>query len=185
MTVNNLVGSAEGKQPLALNAPRIVRFGYNASPFRKLAPGFRINQTSAAGSFSGGKYKCNWDTNQEFFTVLSPPFADSKRWPECYAHCKEMVHNFMYAALAADGSYTSFNPAPGTSAYYKNRRLGLYTTNQIALRGYGQKSIENPNPYFTFAGEWLDATSSETLAKSYRDYMIWLMEKQVKEGGCQ
>jgi hypothetical protein len=183
--VNNLVGSAEGKQPLALNAPRTVRFGYNASPFRKLAPGFRINQISAAGSFSGGKYKRNWDNNQEFFTVLSPPFADPKRWPEYYAHCKEMVHKFMYEGWAADGSYTSFTPAPGTSAYYKNRRHGLYTTNQIALRGYGQKSIENPNPYFTFAGEWLDATSSETLAKSYRDYMIWLMDKQVKEGGCQ
>jgi hypothetical protein len=56
--------------------PRTVRFGYNASPFRHLAPGFRVNQYSAAGSFSGGKYKVNWDNNQEFFTVLSPPFSD-------------------------------------------------------------------------------------------------------------
>ena len=183
--VNNLVGSAEGKEPLALGEPRTVRFGYNASPFRKLAPGFRINQISAAGSFSGGKYKVNWDNKQEFFTVLSPPFADPKRWPEYYAHCKETVNKFMVEGWGADGSYTNFSPAPGSSAYYRNRRHGLYTTNQIALRGYGYKSIENPNPYATFAGEWLDATSSETLAKSYRDYMIWLMDKQVKEGGCQ
>ncbi|MFM9194241.1 MAG: glycoside hydrolase domain-containing protein, partial [Planctomycetia bacterium] len=183
--VNNLVGTAAGKQPLALDGPRTVRFGYNASPFRRLQPGFRINQLSAAGSFSGGKYKRNWDTNQEFFTVLSPPFPDPKRWPEYYAHCKETVHKFMVEGWGADGGYTQFHPAPGTSAYYANRRYGLYTTNQIALRGYGYKSIENPNPYATFGGEWLDAKGDETLAKSYRDYMIWLMDRQVKEGGCQ
>jgi hypothetical protein len=183
--VNNLIGSAEGKAPFALTAARTVRFGYNASPFRHLAPGFRQNQLSAAGSFSGGKYKVNWDTKQEFFTVLSPPFSDPKRWPEYYAHCKDTVHKMMYDGWSSDGGFTSFFPAPGMSAYVNNRRYGLYTTNQIALRGYGWKSIENPNPYSTFAGDWLDSTYSETLAKTYRDYTIWLMDRQVKEGGCQ
>ena len=183
--VNNIVGSAEGKAALALNEPRTVRFGYNASPFRKLEPGFRINQVSAAGSFSGGKYKVDWDTNKEQFTVLSPPFSDTKRWPEYYAHCKETVQKLMYEGIAADGGFKSLSPAPGSSAYYRNRRLTLYTTNQIALRGYGRKSIENPNPYDAFASKWVDANNEETLAKTYRDYMIWLMDKQVKEGGCQ
>jgi hypothetical protein len=185
MMVNNLIGSAKGKAAFTLSEPRTVRFGYNASPFRNLAPGFRLNQLSAAGSFSGGKYKVNWDNKQEFFTVLSPPFSDSKRWPEYYAFCKDIAHKLMYEGLSSDGGFTSFFPAPGMSAYVNNRRYGLYTANQIALRGYGYKSIENPNPYNTFAGDWLDSTSYETLAKTYRDYMIWLMDKQVKEGGCQ
>ena len=183
--VNNLVGSAEGKPAFALNEPRTVKFGYNASPFRKLEPGFRINQVSAAGSFSGSKYKINWDTNKEFFTVLSPPFTDPKRWPEYYAHCKETVQKLMYEGIAADGGFKSLTPAPGTSAYYRNRRLTLYTTNQVALRGYGRKSIEEPNPYDAFGSKWINASNEETLAKTYRDYMVWLMDRQVKEGGCQ
>jgi hypothetical protein len=80
----------------------------------------------------------------------------------------------------------SFWPASGGSAYYSGSgRRTLFTANQIALRGYGWKSIENPNPYNTFYGDWVDATGHETLSKTYRDYMIWLMDKQVKEGGCQ
>ncbi len=184
--VNNLIGSAKGKAPFKLAEPRTVRFGYNASPFRHLAPGFRINQLSAAGSFSGGKYKVNWDTKQDFFTILSPPFPDPARWPEYYAFCKDIVHKMMYEGIGNDGGFTSLFPAPGNSAYYGDRRHTLYTCNQIALRGYGTKSIENPNPYWTgFQGDWLDSTSYETLSKTYRDYMIWLMDRQVKEGGCQ
>jgi hypothetical protein len=184
--VNNLIGSAEGKAPFTLTEARTVRFGYNASPFRHLAPGFRMNQLSAAGSFSGGKYKVNWDNKQEFFTVLSPPFSDPKRWPEYYAHCKDTVHKLMYEGLGMNPGGTDFASQPGSSAYVANRRHGLYTANQIALRGYGPKSIEHPNPYWTaFQGDWLDATSYETLSKTYRDYTIWLMDRQVKEGGCQ
>lgn len=183
--VQNLIGSAEGKAAFRLTEPRTVRFGYNASPFRHLAPGFRMNQLSACGSFSGGKYKVNWDTKQEFFSVLSPPFSDPARWPEYYAHCKDIVRQMMYEGVGADGSFTTFSPAPGASAYYGARRYVLYTANQIALRGYARKSIEEPNPYNTFAGEWLGGDGYETLAKSYRDYMVWLMDRQIKEGGCQ
>ncbi|MBM4033302.1 MAG: hypothetical protein FJ291_16175 [Planctomycetes bacterium] len=183
--VNNLIGSAEGKAACKLTEPRTVRFGYNASPFRHPAPGWRLNQLSAGGSFSGGKYKVNWDTKQDFFSVLSPPFSDTKRWPEYYAHCKETVHKLMYEGVASDPGAASFWPAPGSSAYYGNLRCWLYKANQIALRGYAWKSIEDPNPYGAFYGDWVDATGHEFLSKTYRDYMIWLMDKQVKEGGCQ
>ena len=179
--VNNLIGSAEGKAPFSLTAPRTVRFGYNASPFRHLAPGWRLNQRSAAGSFSGGKYKVNWDNGQESFSVLSPPFSDPTRWPEYYAHCREMAHKLMY-----EGMSWKLEPSPGGSAYYTPfNRLVFYTCNQIALRGYTWKSIENPNPYATFYGDWVGANANETLSRTYRDYMVWLMDKQAKEGGCQ
>ncbi len=181
LMVNNLIGSAEGKASFRLTAPRTVRFGYNASPFRPLAPGWRLNQRSAAGSFSGGKYKVNWDSGQEFFSVLSPPFSDPTRWPEYYVHCREMAHKLMY-----EGMSWKLDPSPGSSAYYTPfNRLVFYTCNQIALRGYAWKSIENPNPYATFYGDWVGANAHETLSKTYRDYMAWLMDRQVKEGGCQ
>ena len=185
LMVNNLIGSAAGKAACKLTEPRTVRFGYNVSPFKPLTPGFRLNSLSACGSFSGGKYKVNWDTKQEFFSVLSPPFSDPKRWPEYYAHCKDMVHKMMYEGMANDGGCLSFWPAPGCSAYYGDRRHLLFTANQIALRGYAWKSIENPNPYATFYGDWVDAAGRETLSRTYRDYMLWLMDRQVKEGGCQ
>lgn len=184
--VNNLIGSAEGKAAFRLTEPRTVRFGYNASPFKPLTPGFRVNSLSCCGSFSGGKYKRNWDTNQDHFQILSPPFPDTKRWPEYYAYCKDTVHKMMYEGIGNDGGYTSFFPAPGSSAYYGNKRLGLYTANQIPLRGYGPKSIENPNPYWPLYGDWVSARGgAEFLSKSYRDYMMWLMQRQIKEGGCQ
>jgi hypothetical protein len=186
LMVNNLIGSAEGKAPFTLTEARTVRFGYSASPFKPLTPGFRINAGSACGSFSGGKYKTNWDTKQDHFQILSPPFGDTKRWPEYYAHCKDTVRQMMYDGMGNDGGYTSFFPAPGSSAYYGNKRYGLYTANQVPLRGYGPKSIENPNPYWTLWGDWVGARGgSEFLSKSYRDYMMWLMERQIKEGGCQ
>jgi len=179
--VNNLIGSAEGKAAFRLGEPRVVRFGYNASPFRRLAPGWRMNQLSACGSFSGGKYKVNWDTGQDFFTVLSPPFSDTNRWPEYYARCREWAHKLMY-----EGFSWKLENAPGSSAWYSPaNRLVFYTCNQIALCGYGFKSIENPNPYAVFYGDWLDSKGRETLSRTYRDYMIWLMDRQVKEGGCQ
>ncbi len=186
LIVNTLIGSAEGKPAFKLTEPRTVRFGYNASPFRHLAPGFRVNQYSAAGSFSGGKYKVNWDNNQDFFTVLSPPFSDPARWPEYYAYCKAQVHKLMVEGGTYNGGEQKVTDSPGASAYYSGfNRVGLYACNQIALRGYGWKSIENPNPYSTFMGDWKDSRDLETLSKTYRDYTIWLMDRQVKEGGCQ
>jgi hypothetical protein len=184
--VHNLIGSAADKAAFTLTEPRTVRFGYNASPFKPLTPGFRINSLSCCGSFSGGKYKVNWDTKQDHFQVLSPPFADTNRWSEYYAHCKDTVRQMMYEGIGNDGGYTSFFPAPGNSAYYGNKRHGLYTANQVPLRGYGPKSIENPNPYWTLWGDWVGARGgAEFLSKSYRDYMMWLMDRQIKEGGCQ
>ena len=181
LMVNNLIGSAEGKEAFKLTEPRTVRFGYNASPFRNLADGWRLNQRSAAGSFSGGKYKVNWDTQQDFFSVLSPPFGNPARWPEYYAYCKDMANKLTYGGMG-----WKLEESPGVSAYYSafNRRV-FYTCNQVALRGYSRKSIEDPNPYDTFMGDWMNGEGSETLSKTYRDYMIWLMDRQVKEGGCQ
>jgi hypothetical protein len=182
---NNLIGSADGKQPFKLSEPRTVRFGYNASPFKPLQPGFRLNSLSCCGPFSGGKYKVDWDTNQPFFTVLSPPFSNPARWPEYYAYCKDISHKFMYEGVGADGGCVNFFPATGSSSYYADRRHVFFTANQVPLRGYGMKSIESPNPYHSLWGDWMSSRSSEFLTKSYRDYMFWLMDRQIKEGGCQ
>jgi hypothetical protein len=161
---NNIVGSYPGKKPLRLAEPRTIRFGYNATPFRHLIPGWRLNQVSAANGFSGGKYKVNWDTGQDFFSILSPPFPDEKRWPEYYAYCKAECEKISQRGLY-DGS----------------ARLGMWTNNQIALRGYMNKSIE-PGVYEYFAGDWVPG--GEILSKTYRDYMMWLQNRLIREGGC-
>ena len=161
---NNIVGSYPGKKPLKLAEPRTIRFGYNATPFRHLTPGWRLNQVSAANGFSGGKYKVNWDTGQDFFSILSPPFPDTKRWPEYYAYCKAECDKLSQRGLY-DGS----------------ARLGMWTNNQIALRGYMNKSIE-PGVYDYFAGDWVPG--GEILSATYRDYMMWLQDRLIREGGC-
>ncbi|MBM4034683.1 MAG: hypothetical protein FJ291_23310 [Planctomycetes bacterium] len=162
---NNIVGRSHfGKKPLRLAEPRTIRFGYNATPFRRLIPGWRLNQVSAANGFSGGKYKVNWDTGQDFFSILSPPFPDEKRWPEYYAYCKAECEKISQRGLY-DGS----------------ARLGMWTNNQIALRGYMNKSIE-PGVYEYFAGDWVPG--GEILSPTYRDYMMWLQNRLIREGGC-
>ncbi|MBM4037791.1 MAG: hypothetical protein FJ290_04690 [Planctomycetes bacterium] len=161
---NNIVGSYPGKKPLKLDGPRTIRFGYNATPFRRLVPGWRLNQVSAANGFSGGKYKVNWDTGQDFFSILSPPFPDEKRWPEYYAYCKAECDKLSLRGL-----------------YDGQARLGFWTNNQIALRGYMNKSIE-PGVYDYFAGDWVPG--GEILSATYRDYMMWLQNRLIREGGC-
>ena len=161
---NNIVGSCSGKSPLELSGPRTIRLGYNATPFRKFERGWRINQISAANGFSGGKYKVNWDTGQDYFSVLSPPFEDLKRWPEYFAYCKEEATKRSVRGI--------YELAP---------RLQTYLTNQIALRGYMDKTVE-PGMYRYFAGDWVPG--GEALSKTYTDYMIYLQDRQVREGGC-
>ena len=161
---NSIVGSYPGKKPLRLAEPRTLRFSYNATPFRHLIPGWRLNQVSAANGFSGGKYKVNWDTGQDYFSILSPPFPDTKRWPEYYAYCKAECEKISLRGLY-DGA----------------ARLGMWTNNQIALRGYMNKSIE-PGVYEYFAGDWVPG--GEILSATYRDYMMWLQNRLIREGGC-
>lgn len=161
---NNIVGSYPGKKPFRLAEPRTIRFGYNATPFRHLIPGWRLNQVSAANGFSGGKYKVNWDTGQDFFSILSPPFPDEKRWPEYYAYCKAEAEKCCQRGL-----------------YDGQARLGFWTNNQIALRGYMNKSIE-PGVYEYFAGDWVPG--GEVLSPTWRDYMTWLQNRLIREGGC-
>ena len=161
---NHLVGRAA--EPLKVDAPRTVQLQYNASPFRNLAPGWRLTQVSAADGFTEKpKYKWNWDTGQEFFSTLSPPFADKNRWAEYYAYCHQVAEE-----RSKEGY---FRIAP---------RLGPYLTNQIALRGYERKTQE-PGLYEYFGADW-DTDHGESLNKSYIDYMVYLMNRQVSEGGC-
>lgn len=165
---NNLINTARGGAPFELNAERTVKFSYNASPFKNLASGWRIKQKSAANGFSGGKYKVNWDTGADYFSILSPPFEDQKRWPEYYAFCKA-------EAQKIERSRGIYDP---------DSRLGIYLTNQIALRGYAHKTVE-PGLYEYFGPEWETYDDGETLNPTYCDYMTWLMDKQVKEGGAR
>ncbi|MBS3764815.1 MAG: hypothetical protein KGZ25_16055, partial [Planctomycetes bacterium] len=58
---NNIIGTPEDGEPFELTEPRTIHFEYNASPFRKMIPGWRINQVSSAnGFFRKPKYKINW-----------------------------------------------------------------------------------------------------------------------------
>jgi len=161
---NHVVGTYPGKKALRLEAARTITVGFNATPFRRFEPGWRLNQISAANGFSGGKYKVNWDTGQDFFSILSPPFADLARWPEYYAHCLDEATKRSRQGL-----------------YRIDARLGPYLTNQIALRGYMDKTVE-PGVYDYFAGDWV--RGNEVLSPTYTDYMTYLMDRQVRKGGC-
>lgn len=159
---NNIIGTPEGEEPFELSEARTVHFEYNASPFRKLIDGWRINQVSSANGFTRKpKYKWNWDTGEEYFTVLSPPFKDTDRWEEYWAHCLEVA-----TRQARDGLYRI------------RGRLRPYLNNQIALRGYGRKSLE-PGVYGYFGGDW----AGDTLSKTQRDYFIWLQNEHITKGG--
>jgi hypothetical protein len=164
---NQIIGTVPGESPFELNSPRTIKFSYNASPFKVLTKGWRVNQRSACNGFSGGKYKVNWDTGEDFFSILSPPFVKRDRWAEYYAYCKTEAEK-----IAKSGIY---DPTP---------RMSPYLTNQIALRGYMRKTVEN-DIYNYFSADWETADSGETLNDSYSDYMMWLQDRQVKEGGCR
>jgi hypothetical protein len=164
---NHLIGTYPGDKPYVLKKAKTANLQYNASPFKKLEPGWRINMRSACNGFSEKpKYKVNWDTGKTYFTVLSPPFKDTKRWDEYYKYCKEVTEKRKLKGL-----------------YDQSCRLKPYFTNQIAVRGYGPKSLEE-GVYPYFKGAWLSASNGETLCKSYTDYMIYLMNRQVSEGGA-
>ncbi len=164
---NNIIGTVPGRPAFELAKPRTIKFSYNASPFRKLTKGWRINQTSYSDGFSGGKYKVNWDTQENFFSILSPPFPDKKRWPEYYAYCKEQADGIKKSAINTPGAFNTG-----------------FIANGIALRGYMNKTVE-PGLYGYFGADWIAADMGESLNKSYQDYMMHLQYRQVTEGGCR
>ncbi len=165
---NHIIGTHPTEKPFKLSKARTIKFSYNASPFKKLTKGWRINQRSAANGFTKKpKYKWNWDTGKEYFSVLSPPFPKRDKWDEYYKHCAAVG-----AGMEKQGIY-----GPGI-------RMRPYLTNQIALRGYMRKSLEN-HIYNYFSADWETSDSGETLNESYQDYMMWLQHLQVTKGGCR
>ncbi|MEI6519713.1 MAG: glycoside hydrolase domain-containing protein [bacterium] len=160
---NNIIKTTTGEKPFILNTPRTIQLQYNATPFRHLAKGWRLTQVSAANGFSAPNYKTNEKTKQEYFSILSMPSTDVKEWPEYYAKYKTIAEG-----MAKEG-YTNIAP-----------RLKLFLTNQIALRGYMDKTTE-PGLYGYFGADWLPG--DESLNKSYQDYMMYLMNRHIREGG--
>ena len=160
---NHLINLPRGEKPFVLDAPRTVHLQYNATPFRHFAKGWRLTQVSAANGFAAPDYKTNEKTKKEYFSILSMPSTDVTEWPEYYAKYKAKAE-----AKAKGGGY-SIGP-----------RLTTFLTNQIALRGYMDKTVE-PGLYDYFRADWVPG--NESLNKSYTDYMIYLMNRHVREGG--
>ena len=165
---NHLIHLAKGQEPFLLDAPRTVNLQYNATPFRHFARGWRTTQMSAAGSFSGPEYKANEKENKRYFSVLSMPSKDLTEWPYYLAKYKAKADE-----IAETQGWYSISP-----------RLGYFLTNQIALRGYMDKTLE-PGIYDYFQADWTTPKDGESLNKSYRDYMAYLMNMQVQQGGCR
>jgi hypothetical protein len=160
---NSLIHLAPGEKAYLLEAQRTVQLQYNATPFRHFAPGWRLTQVSAANGFSRPDYKTNEKTKQEYFSILSMPSTDVKEWPDYYARYQAK------AAAAAKPGWYSIGP-----------RLTWFLTNQIALRGYMDKSTE-PGLYSYFSADWWPG--NESLNPSYQDYMMYLMDRHIREGG--
>ena len=165
---NHLIHLAKGQESFVLDAPRTVNLQYNATPFRHFAKRWRTTQLSAAGSFSSLDYKANEKEKKQYFSVLSMPSKDVSEWPYYLAKYKAKADEI------AD-----------TMGWYAIRpRLGYFLCNQIALRGYMDKTLE-PGVYDYFRADWTTPKDGESLNKTYRDYMAYLMNMQVQQGGCR
>ncbi len=162
---NHIVNLPEGAPPFMLEAPRTIHLQYNATPFRHLAPGWRLTQVSACNGFSAKDWKFDEDEGKDYFTILSMPSKDPAKWPYYLDKYKRIAE-----AKAEDG-------------WFKNRnRLHMHLNNQIALRGYANKTRE-PGLYDYFAADWGTEFAGESLNQTYRDYMLYLMDMHVRDGG--
>ncbi len=162
---NHIVNLPPGAPPFTLDAPRTIHLQYNATPFRHLAPGWRLTQVSACNGFSAKDWKFDEDEGKDFFTILSMPSKDPAKWPYYLETYKQI------AQKKAEGGWTS-----------NRHRLSIHLNNQIALRGYGPKTRE-PGLYDYFAADWGTEYAGESLNQTYRDYMLYLMNMHVRDGG--
>ncbi len=162
---NHIIRLPPGAAPFVLDAPRTIRLQYNATPFRHLAPGWRLTQVSAANGFSSPTWKANEkENNKEYFSILSMPSRNTNEWAYYLAKYQATANT-----IAAKDGWNSVNP-----------RLHTFLNNQIALRGYMDKTLE-PGLYDYFNADWIPG--NESLNATYRDYMIQLMDLHVREGG--
>ncbi|MFW5915364.1 MAG: glycoside hydrolase domain-containing protein, partial [Planctomycetota bacterium] len=168
---NHIIGTPDEDDGYVLEHDRTVRFQYNASPFKPLDPGFRVNLRSAGNGFGGQEgYMGNEEENIDGWTLLHPPTKDTEKWPDWYDRWSEHAEKYNRQAL-----------------YDVGRRQKIWNNTQIALRGYGPKSIE-PGIYSYFSTDWNPVGGTgggELLVKSYRDYMHHLQERMVKEAGMR
>lgn len=165
---NHLINLPKGAKAFVLDAPRTVNLQYNATPFRHFAKGWRITQVSAANGFSDVDYKANEkENNKQYFSLLSMPSRDTSEWPYYLSKYKAAAEK-----ITAEKGFYGIDP-----------RLRKFLTNQIALRGYMDKTLE-PGLYDYFGADWQTDKGGESLNKSYRDYMAYLMNMQVQKGGC-
>ncbi len=163
---NHLINLPKDAPAFRLETPRTVNLQYNATPFRHLAKGWRLTQVAACNGFSRPDYKFDEDMKKEFFTILSMPSKDPAKWPYYLEKYKR----------AADGV------AAKTGPFSIGPRLTWFQCNQIALRGYAEKTRE-PGLYDYFRADWLTEFDGESLNKTYRDYMLYLMNMHVRDGG--
>lgn len=169
---NHIIRRPDGAGPFTLDAPRTINLQYNATPFRHLASGFRLTQVSACnGFFVEGKngsvgYKWDVDEQEKYFTVLSMPSKDTSKWPWYLEQYKAVADRQLRDSIP----------------YSIRDRLRPWHCNQIALRGYANKTRE-PGLYDYFRADWTTPFGGESLNKTYRDYMMYLMDMHVREGG--
>ncbi len=163
---NHIVNLPAGAPAFKLDAPRTINLQYNATPFRHLAKGWRLTQVSACNGFSSKDWKFDEDDKKDYFTILSMPSKDPAKWPYYLEKYKKIADS-----KARPGGFFSIGP-----------RLGMHLNNQIALRGYDRKTRE-PGLYEYFAADWDTEFDGESLNKTYRDYMLYLMNMHVRDGG--
>ena len=154
LVVNNLIGAAEGKAAFKLTSRARCASATTPRPSSTFAGlphelGLRLRQLLRR------QVQGNWDTKQDFFTVLSPPFSDPKRWPEYYAHCKDMAHKLMYEGSASMAGHESpgarqSRPTTATSA----PRL-LHRQPDRPARATAGSPSRTPTPTARCCGDWL------------------------------
>jgi len=165
---NNIIGA-----PFELSAPRTIKFGLMASPFRPLVKNWRSVLSSYDGTFSGGEswgYKWRKDpkTGKPYdgWNLLTPPSDDPDEWSTIWSEYKKKSD-------AKIRKERPFNPG--------GARNWMFVHTSLPLVGYGWKSPDKETTGY-FAPEW---GNSESYTDSNIDYYLYLADRAFREGGLK
>lgn len=171
--VNNIIGSS-----FEIGKARTIEFGYNASPFRPLPDGWRMNITTENGTFYGpykDKNAVDSKTGKRLIGKFGhinwshPASRYPEEWADMYAQQKPQADKAIEKNQWADP--------------YGSRAGFQFQHNSWQLMGYGRKSIED-EVWKYFGTEWIDG-NLETWNETSVDYMMYMIDRMMGEGGLR
>jgi hypothetical protein len=157
--------------PFTVSAPRTIRFGYMASPFRPLVKGWRASIYSFYGHSVTRQKDPVTGKEQEHHHLLAPPFREASQWAPYWAAQKQR----------SDERLRRYQPfCPGHAGRLDVEGATQYST---CLMGYGAKSLQD-DVFAYFDAEW-KSDGAETYSDSLINYYTYLIDRACREGGLK